>query len=91
MYKHQKTLKMKNSILKFYIVVFYLCSTFVLFAQPGTTDDTGSLESPDTPTAPIDDNLWILVLAGLTFIFIKLRSAKPKEIVITIDKPKTLE
>jgi hypothetical protein len=71
---------MKNNLLKFYIVAFYLCSTFV-FADPGTTDDSGTLENADTPAAPIDTNLWILALIGLIFVFVRLKAIQAKEIV----------
>ena len=64
---------MKNNVLKYYIAAFYLCSTFVALAQPGTDDDTGGLEGPDTP-APIDGYVWVLAAIGLLFVFIKIRS-----------------
>ena len=73
---------MKNSLLKFHIVVIYLCSTFAMFADPGTTDTAGTMENTDTPTAPIDENLWILAMMGFVFVFIKLKSVKLKEIVV---------
>ena len=53
---------MKTSLLKFYIIAFYLCSTFVSFAQIGSQDSTNDLESTDAPAAPINDYLWILAL-----------------------------
>ncbi len=68
---------MKNNLLKYYIVAFFLCSTFVLFAQnpppPGTNDGGGGLEG-DGDVVPIDDNVWILALIGLTFVFLKFRT-----------------
>ena len=66
---------MKN-ILKYYIAAFYFCSTFVLFAQPGTedADGTGNLEGADTPAAPIDDYVWVLALVGLIFVFLKFKA-----------------
>lgn len=68
---------MKNNLLKYYIAAAYLCSTFILFAQPGTgnggTGD-GSLEGADAPAAPIDNYVWILALLGLMFVFMKLRA-----------------
>ena len=67
---------MKNNVLKYYITAAYLFSTLVMFAQPGDgngqTGD-GSLEGADAP-APIDDYVWILVLIGLLFVFLKLRT-----------------
>ncbi|HQE33461.1 MAG TPA: hypothetical protein PLZ71_06610 [Flavobacterium alvei] len=64
---------MKNNLLKYYITAFYLCSTFVMFAQPTADDTTGTLESGDTP-APIDDYVWVLALIGLFFIFMKFKA-----------------
>ena len=71
---------MKNNLLKYYIAAFYLCSTFTLFAQPGTEDDGTGLESTDTPAAPIDDYVWVLALMGLVFVFIKFRAIQNKKI-----------
>jgi hypothetical protein len=47
-----KKLKMKNNLLKYYILAFCLCSNFVLFAQlPGDTGDgTGGVEGGDLET-----------------------------------------
>lgn len=70
---------MKNNILKFYMVAFYLCSTFVLFADPGTTDTDGTMESTDTPM-PIDDYVWVMALIGLIFVFMKLKTIQSKKI-----------
>jgi len=70
---------MKNNLLKYYITAFYLCSTFVLFAQPGTgnggTGD-GALEGDGdvTPAAPIDDYVWVLAAIGLLFVFLRFRA-----------------
>jgi len=72
---------MKNNILKFYIVAVYLCSTFVLFAQPGDTDGTpGGLEGTDTPAAPIDDYVFILAIMGAILVFIRFRAMLNKKI-----------
>ncbi len=71
---------MKKNILKYWIVIFCLCSNFVLFAQPGTGNDTGNLEGGDTPAAPIDNYLWVLALVGLIFVFMKLRAIENKKI-----------
>ena len=62
---------MKNTLLKYYIAAFYLCSTFVMFADPGTgTDDSTPLESDEAPL-PIDDYIWVLAVLGLIFVFMK--------------------
>ena len=69
---------MKTNLLKYYIVAFYLCSTFVLFAQPGTNDNgagTGLEGDGDTtPAAPIDHYIWLLALIGLVYIFVRFRN-----------------
>ncbi|MDD5152062.1 MAG: hypothetical protein PHC28_16545 [Flavobacterium sp.] len=71
---------MKNNLLKYYIAILYLCSSFALFAQPGSGNDTGNLEGTDTPAAPINDYLWVLTLIGLIFVFYKIKEPfKPGE------------
>ena len=64
---------MKTNLLKYYIVAFYLCSTFVAFAQPGTEDNGTGLESGDPP-APIDDYVWVLAALGLVYVFLRVRT-----------------
>ncbi len=64
---------MKNRVLKFYIVAFFLGSNFMMFAQPGADDTGGGLESSD-PAAPIDDYVWVLALVGLAFVYLKFRA-----------------
>jgi membrane protease YdiL (CAAX protease family) len=71
---------MKNLFNKYYIIFFYLCANFVLFAQPGIGNDTNDLENADAPAAPINDYIWVLALAGLIFIFLKLRTTRSKKI-----------
>lgn len=73
---------MKNNLLKYYIAAFYLCSTFVMFAQaPGDTAPDGiETDGDTTPTAPIDNYVWILALIGLFFVFMKLRTIQNKKI-----------
>ena len=70
---------MKNNFLKYYIVAFYLCSTFVLFAQPGdgnggTGDEALEGGGDITPGASIDDYLWVLGTIGLIYVFLKVRA-----------------
>lgn len=55
-----------------------MCSNFIIFAQPGSGNGTGDLEGTDAPTAPINDYMWILVLAGLIFVFLKYKSYSKK-------------
>ena len=73
---------MKNNVLKYYIIAFYLCSTFALFAAPGDGNgETGdaALEGADAPAAPIDNYIWILALVGFLFVFMKLRAIQNKK------------
>ena len=69
---------MKNNILKLYITAFYLCSTFVMFAQPGATSDNGGVDdngsSDGTGAAPIDDYVWVLFAIGMLLVFLKFRA-----------------
>jgi hypothetical protein len=76
---------MKNNLLKFYIVALFLCSTAILFAQPATTDTDGTMESADTAPLPIDENLWVLALVGLIFVFLRLKELKLKKNIINND------
>ena len=73
---------MKNTTLKYYITAFYLCSTFVLFAQPGGNDAGGALEGDGdaTPGAPIDSYIWVLAIIGLILVFIKFRAIQKNRI-----------
>lgn len=64
---------MKTNLLKYYTAAFYLCTTFVAFAQPGSNDGTGGLEGEE-PGAPIDDYVWVLLAIGLVYVFFKMRS-----------------
>ena len=65
---------MKINLLKYFITAFYLCSTFVAFAQPGTDDSGGTLEGSDAPAASIDGYIWVLTVLILTYAFLRLRS-----------------
>jgi len=78
--------KMKKEFNKYYIVFFFLCSNFALFAQPGSGNGTGDLETVDAPAAPINDYVWILALVGLIFVFKKMKSYSRQ-----FDNPAVLE
>jgi hypothetical protein len=60
---------MKNTLLKIYIVSFFLISDVVLFAQggdPGTDDGGGGLEGDgDETPVPINGKLLWLAIAGV--------------------------
>lgn len=70
---------MKTKFLKYYTIAIYLCSTFVMFAQPGDNDTGGTINDGD-PTAPIDDYIWVLALVGLFFVFMKFRAIQKNTI-----------
>lgn len=75
---------MKNRLLKYYIATFYLCSTFVMFAQPGTGSNNGGVDDggsgDTTPGAPIDNYVWVLAIIGLIFVFMKFRAIQKNRI-----------
>ena len=74
---------MKNNILKLYVAVFYLCSTFVMFAQPGETADNGGIDdngATDTTGAPIDDYVWVLAAIGMLLVLLKFRAIYKQQI-----------
>lgn len=67
---------MKKQTNNLYITFFFLCVNFSLFAEPGSGNSTGDIETTDV-AAPIDSYLWMLVLVGLMYVFLKL-NAKQK-------------
>ena len=74
---------MKNNILKLYTTAFYLCSTFVMFAQPGETSDNGGVDddgTTDATGAPIDDYVWVLSAVGILLVFLKFRAIYNQQI-----------
>ena len=79
---------MKTNLLKYYITAFYLCSTFVTFAQttPGSgsnnggVDDNGASDTTPGEPFPIDDYLWVLAIIAILFVFLKFRAIQKKRI-----------
>ena len=69
---------MKNILSKFYIVAAFLCSTAIVFAQPGDDSDDG-LNGNDNQL-PISDYLWVLALVGLVLVYFKFRSMQKNSI-----------
>jgi hypothetical protein len=61
---------MKNKYKTLLTLLLFFLSNAMLFAQtsPGSTDDTSTLESTDTPAAPIDSNLNWLVILGTLYV-----------------------
>ena len=59
---------MKKQFLKTIIFAFILLSGVMCFSQePGDESDSGDLEDVDAPPAPIDQNIYWLAFAGLSF------------------------
>ena len=58
---------MKNILIQFYIVAFFLLSSVTMLSQtPGDTDGTANgLEGADAPAAPIDDYLLPMALIAI--------------------------
>jgi hypothetical protein len=75
-----KTFKMKNILVKYFIASLLLCCNIVMFADPGAGNDTNDLEGSDTPAAPIDNYIWILVLIAVIYVFFKLKTFKNKKL-----------
>jgi hypothetical protein len=71
---------MKKQFLKYYTIVIFLCSTLVMFAQPGDNDTGGTINDGDAPGAPIDDYIWVMALVGLFFVFMKFRAMQKNRI-----------
>ena len=73
---------MKNTALKYYVVAFYLCSTLIMFAQPGNNDTGSGLEGDGdaTPAAPIDNYIWVLAIIGFILVFMKYRAIQKNRI-----------
>lgn len=69
---------MKKIASKLYIIAFYLCSTFVMFAQePGEETTGGNSLDADTDTTPgagIDHYVLLLAVVGMIFVFMKFRA-----------------
>lgn len=73
-------MKMKNTLLKTYCTLFCLLSSFLLFAiPPGDDSDTGDLDVPDAPAAPINGKLFILAFAGIIFAFYTFKKTSEKQ------------
>ena len=75
-------MKMKNQFKKYYTTIFLLCSSFILFAEPGAGNDTNDLESIDAPAASINDYLWILAVVGVVFAFYFFKKKREKSFIV---------
>ena len=70
---------MKNIVSKFYVAVAFLCTTAIMFAQPGDDSDLNDMEGADEQL-PISDYLWVLAVVGLVFVYFKFRSIQKNSI-----------
>jgi hypothetical protein len=70
---------MKNIVSKFYLAAAFLCSTAIMFAQPGEDAEGGGLEGADNQ-APISDYLWVLAMVGLVFVYFKFKSMQKNSV-----------
>jgi len=69
---------MKQNLLKFYLLGFFLLSDFIMFAQPGDDDDTGGLEGDDPPATPINSKIIWLLVVGILFAVYTLNKNKKR-------------
>lgn len=69
---------MKNNLIKVYSSLLFLLASFLTYAQPGSNSNNGDLETTDTPTAPIDTMLYVLVIIGIVFALYKFRAYSKK-------------
>lgn len=69
---------MKNNLLKFYMLAFFLVSDFVMFAQPTDNDPDDDLEGNDN--LPINSKLIYLGLAGIAFAFYLYNRKKQQQV-----------
>jgi len=68
MYGCDKEKIMKRNLFRFYVVVFFFLSDFMVFAQP-TDDEDGDLQGDDEPATPINGKLFWLCLCGIVYAF----------------------
>lgn len=62
-----------KSMSKLYIVLFFLLSDFVVFAQPPTDDEGDDLQDEDAPAMFLNRRIVWLVIAGICLAIYKFR------------------
>lgn len=67
---------MKNTYKTLLTILLLLVTNGLLFAQPGSTDDTGTLEGTETPAAPINDWIPLVLVLGLLLGYYILQKRK---------------
>ena len=74
---------MKSNVFKYYLTLFFFCSTFIMVAQPGIGSDNGGIDdagtADTTPAATIDDYLLFLTFLGLLFVLFKIKATVNQE------------
>ena len=66
-----------KKLIKFYILAFVLFSDFVVIAQaPGDGDGGGGFEGDDPVPAPINGQLIVLAILGISFAIYTYRKNK---------------
>jgi hypothetical protein len=76
---------MKNKFFKYCIALFFLCSSTMLFAQPGSGSDNGGVDGDGTGDTtpgepmPIDDYVGILAVIGMSYVLIKVKPNQKKQ------------
>lgn len=59
---------MKNKYKTLLTLLLFFLSDVLLFAEPGSTDDSGTLEGEEPPAGPIDSNLIWLGIMGTLYV-----------------------
>lgn len=74
---------MKNKFLKYCTALFFLCSSSIMFAQPGSGSDNGGVDDngsgDSTPGAPIDNYVGVLAIVGLSYVLYKVKANQKEE------------
>lgn len=70
---------MKNTLLRIYILSFFLLSDFIIFAQLPVDDEEDDLQGDD-PVVPINGKLIWLAVAGILFAVYTYRKNRQIEI-----------
>lgn len=73
---------MKNNLLKFYLVAFFLLSDFLMFADENPDDSSGgggSLEGDDE--TPISGKLFILAILGIGYAYYYISKKRQEQLL----------
>lgn len=60
---------MRYKLFTTYCTIFFLVSSTVMFAVPGDESENGDLEGPEPTAAPINNKLFILIIAGILYAY----------------------